>query len=109
MSRRFVLYFALAILCVLMSYSSAGAQASTAAKDPRIGTWTLNLEKSRFTAGNEPKMQVRRITSRLTDPYTVTITRFDVTGKVTGTSTQVMSQDGRTVTVTFGLGNPSVG
>ena len=64
MSRRFVLYFALAILCVLMSYSSAGAQASTAAQDPRIGTWTLNLEKSRFTAGNEPKMQVRRITSR---------------------------------------------
>ena len=40
----------------------------------------------------------------LTDAYTVKITRLDVVGKVTGTSTQAMSQDGRTLTVTSGLG-----
>ena len=33
---------------------------------------------------------------RLTDAYTVDITRFDATGKVTGTSTQVLSKDGKT-------------
>ena len=61
MTRRFVPHFALAILCVLVSYLSVGAQTSTIQKDPRVGTWTLNLEKSRFTAGNGPKMQVRRV------------------------------------------------
>jgi hypothetical protein len=160
MSAQFVPHFALAILCVLVSHLSVGAQTSTIDKDPRIGTWILNLEKSRFTAGNGPKMQVRRVTSRpdgfivftqigldaqdnptfiqttymldgkeypeytqstlaeyaatgakpntntyvLTDPYTVKITRFDVMGKITGTSTQAMSQDGRTLTVTSGIG-----
>ena len=160
MTSRSVPHFALAILFLLMSCLNVGAQISTLDKDPRIGTWTLNLEKSRFAAGNAPKMQVRRVTSRpdgfvvftqigldaqnnptfiqttykldgkeypeytqttlaefaatgakpntntyiLTDAYTVKITRLDVVGKVTGTSTQAMSQDGRTLTVTSGLG-----
>lgn len=43
-------------------------------------------------------------TYRLADAYTVKITRIDATGKVTGTSSQVISQDGRRLTVTSGLG-----
>jgi len=65
---RSVPHFALAILCLLMSCLNVGAQISTLDKDPRIGTWTLNLEKSRFAVGNAPKMQVRRVTSRAATP-----------------------------------------
>lgn len=39
---------------------AVGAAAVTvAATDPLIGTWTLNLEKSKFTPGPAPKSQTR--------------------------------------------------
>jgi len=46
--------------------------------------------------GTKPIMN----TYKLVDPFTVEITRRDVTGKVTGTNTQVMAKDGRTLTAT---------
>lgn len=127
-------------------------------QEPRIGIWKLNLEKSQFTPGTAPQMQVRRLESRpdgfvvftqvgldaqggptfiqatykfdgkpypeythttlaefaatgtrpnvniyrLVDPYTVEIDRLDANGKITVTSKQSMSRDGRTLTVTSG-------
>jgi hypothetical protein len=41
-----------------------------------------------------------RNTYKLIDSYTVEITRFDTSGRVTGGSTQVLSRDGRTHTST---------
>jgi len=46
--------------------------------------------------GTKPNMNIYR----LVDAYTVEIDRLDATGKVTATSKQSMSRDGRTVTVT---------
>jgi hypothetical protein len=125
-------------------------------QEPRIGTWRLNLEKSKFADGAAPRMQVRRLQSRqdgfvvftqvgldadgnptfiqttykfdgkpypeytqtnvaefaavgtapnkniyrLVDAYTVEIDRLDASGKITATSKQSMSRDGKTLTVT---------
>ena len=46
--------------------------------------------------GTTPNMNIYR----LVDAYTVEIDRLDASGKVTATSKQSMSRDGRTVTVT---------
>ena len=145
---------AVAILWAVVGQRLAG-QAVTD-REPRIGTWKLNLEKSQFAPGTAPQMQVRRLQSRpdgfviftqvgldaegnptfiqttykfdgkpypeytqtdlvefaavgttpnmniyrLVDAYTVEIDRLDASGKVTGTSKQSMSRDGRTLTVT---------
>lgn len=133
-------------------------------QEPRIGTWRLNLEKSRFAAGTAPQMQVRRLqvrpdgfvvftqvgldaggnptfiqttykfdgkpypeythTSlaefaamgttpntniyRLVDAYTVEIDRLDASGKITATSKQSMSRDGKTLTATSATRPPQV-
>ena len=40
------------------------AQSPAPQNDPRVGTWKLNLDKSRYGAGTAPRMQVRRIETR---------------------------------------------
>jgi hypothetical protein len=64
MRRLFSLRGAFVILGALASCVSVEGQTGTAAQDPRIGTWTLNLEKSQFTPGSKPRMQVRQLQSR---------------------------------------------
>jgi hypothetical protein len=41
----------------------ASATAAAAAKDPFVGTWTLNIAKSKFEAGAPPKSSTATITS----------------------------------------------
>ena len=153
MIRKQVVFIA---LCIFTSMAISRGQNSATNRDPRIGTWKLNLDKSQYTTGGlpAPKMQMRRLevwndgftvftqsgldeqnnpvfiqvtykldakkypeytqttlpqfstsgttpnmnTYRLSGTDTVEITRFDSAGQVTGTSVQVMSQDGRTHT-----------
>jgi hypothetical protein len=146
---------AVAILVAAVGHGSVMGQ-TVPGKEPRIGTWKLNLEKSQFAAGTAPQIQVRRLQSRgdgfavftqvgldadgnptfiqttykfdgksypeytqtnlaefaaigatpnrniyrLVDAHTVEIDRLDANGKVTATSKQSMSHDGRTLTVT---------
>ena len=50
---------------LLLGFSLAlAAQAPAPQNDPRVGTWKLNLEKSKYAAGTAPRMQVRRIETR---------------------------------------------
>ena len=70
------LHVALTILGVLASSLILGGQTPTTDRDPRIGTWTLNLDRSKFPAGTAPKLQVRRVESR---PDGLTV--FTLTGQ----------------------------
>ena len=45
-------YLTTTTLVLLAFFTIVRAQVPTAAGDPRIGTWKLNLEKSQFTAGS---------------------------------------------------------
>lgn len=54
---------AAAILVAVVGLGSVVGQ-TVAGQEPRIGTWKLNLEKSQFTTGTVPQMQVRRLQSR---------------------------------------------
>jgi hypothetical protein len=51
----------------------AGVAVGAAAVDPVVGTWTLNLAKSKFDAGQELKSQTRTYTQD-TDGTSVTVT-----------------------------------
>ncbi len=123
---------------------------SAQASDPRIGTWKLNLTKSKFSPGPPPKAltvkvepsgQGEKVTTEGVDAEggrtatqytanfdgkdspltgspnadTVSLKRIDVRttertdkkgGKVTVTLTRVVSQDGKTMTVTVRGTNP---
>jgi len=123
---------------------------SAQASDPRIGTWKLNLTKSKFSPGPPPKAltvkvepsgQGEKVTTEGVDAEggrtatqytanfdgkdspltgspnadTVSLKRIDVrttertdkkVGKVTVTLTRVVSQDGKTMTVTVRGTNP---
>ena len=53
------------VAALLLGFSlTSSAQAPAPQNDPRVGTWKLNLEKSRYPAGTAPRMQVRRIDTR---------------------------------------------
>ncbi|HYR45198.1 MAG TPA: hypothetical protein VER98_19350 [Terriglobia bacterium] len=50
---------------ILFSIACAGLLAQTpAGKNPIIGTWRLNLEKSKFESGSPPKQQTRQYSQR---------------------------------------------
>ena len=51
-----VVRFAGALLCLLLVIT-ASARIAMAQTDPHLGTWTLNLAKSKFAAGTAPKSQ----------------------------------------------------
>lgn len=55
MQARFKTLFVGALLAV----SAATVIAAPPASDPAIGTWKLNLEKSKFSPGPGPKSQIR--------------------------------------------------
>lgn len=46
-------------ICGLLAFALTSIASAADAPDPIIGTWKLNLEKSKFTAGNAPKSMMR--------------------------------------------------
>lgn len=50
------------LLGAVLAASCAASASAAAASDPVIGTWTLNLGKSKFTPGPGPKSQSRTYT-----------------------------------------------
>jgi hypothetical protein len=64
MNRRCMQIRLTTILYVLASVLGVIGQTSGSSVDPRIGTWKLNLEKSKFAAGRaSPQVQVRKLES----------------------------------------------
>ncbi|PYN83132.1 MAG: hypothetical protein DMD87_30530 [Candidatus Rokuibacteriota bacterium] len=137
---RKMLLVALGVVLLVADIVSVSAQAS----DPRIGTWKLNVEKSKFSPGPAPRSNALKIEAsgqgekittegvnaeggRIATQYTanfdgkdypltgssvadtVSLKRIDARttvrtdkkdGKVVQTLTRVVSQDGKTMTVT---------
>ena len=62
-------FAAFATLASIACALNAGSQ-TPAPRDPRIGTWTLDIGKSAFPPGSAPRMQLRKIESRA-DGFTV--------------------------------------
>jgi hypothetical protein len=54
-----VLSVALAVSAALAAHASAQSQASSPGEDPLLGTWILDVAKSRYTPGPPPKSQSR--------------------------------------------------
>ena len=54
-----------------------------AAEDPRIGTWKINLEKSRFNPGSPPKSMTVRFEPYGNNGVKVTIDTVEANGEVT--------------------------
>ena len=59
-----------------------GATAFAAAKDPAIGTWTLNVEKSKFTPGPGPKSATRTY-AQTADGIALTVSSVAADGTAT--------------------------
>jgi hypothetical protein len=62
--------FAVSVLVIVSSIVGVLAQTPAAAKDPRIGTWKLNVEKSQGGPATPPRMIVRRWEAR-PDGFTI--------------------------------------
>ena len=73
------LIFALAAAALALS----AAQVSAQSKDPRVGTWKLNVEKSKFSPGPAPK--------------SIDLT-IEAAGKGTHTTATTATADGKTIT-----------
>jgi hypothetical protein len=54
--------FQMLLVGTMLAFGSASVVAAGAA-DPVIGTWNLNLEKSKFSAGHTPKSMTRTYTA----------------------------------------------
>jgi len=67
MSRLLLLRIGTTTLCILMVFPFVRGQSAGTGTDPRIGTWKLNIEKSKYTPGSGPQapnMLMRQLTSR---------------------------------------------
>jgi hypothetical protein len=64
------------------------------AADPVIGTWQLNLAKSKFSPGPAPKSMTRAYTESAQGAVTLTINTISAEGK-TGTATYTYKNDGK--------------
>ena len=80
---------------------ASGAVAAAPAADPVIGTWKLNVAKSKFSPGPAPVAQIR---SYAASPEGTTLTlRTTAAGGKETTSSLVFNEDGRPYPAT---GNP---
>jgi hypothetical protein len=60
------------MVALVIALGSGFAAHAAAMSDPAIGTWVLNVEKSKFTPGPAPKSQTR-IYTQTADGVTLTI------------------------------------
>ena len=75
------------MVALVIALGSGFAAHAAAMSDPAIGTWVLNVEKSKFTPGPEPKSQTRTYT-QTADGVTLTISGVAADGStMSGTST----------------------
>jgi hypothetical protein len=84
-----------------LAIGTGAAVAAAAAAEPAIGTWTLNLAKSKFTPGPAPKGQTRTY-AESAQGVLLTIKTSAADGKET-TATLTFKDDGKPYPVT---GNP---
>jgi hypothetical protein len=77
-----------AVLILVLSFSTV----IMAQSDPRIGTWKLNVSKSKFDPGPPPKSETRTYSAD-GDGVKVTREQIDGTGK-TISSTYTVKSDG---------------
>src|SRR5580700_4132112 len=75
------------MVALVIALGSGFAAHAATMSDPAIGTWVLNVEKSKFTPGPEPKSQTRTYT-QTADGVTLTISGVAADGStMSGTST----------------------
>ena len=80
---------------ILFSIACASLVAQTpAGKNPIVGTWRLNLEKSKFESGPPPKGQTRQYSQRYDGLIVATIWSINAQGNPTFTQT-VSKYDGK--------------
>jgi len=76
----------LAIVVLGVLVAADVAQLSAQGKDPRIGTWKLNVAKSKFDPGPAPQSQTLKV---------------DAVGKGEKITSETATADGKKVTVTY--------
>ena len=100
-TRRVSLGISVAAIVATILVVAIGAQSGFAQGDPLLGTWVLNLAKSKYTPGPPPKEQTTTFEAA-GQGVTVTTKGTDSAGKPTGT-TYTANYDGKDYPVT---GNP---
>jgi len=83
-------------ISIVLAICSAAALAQTPApgKNPILGMWKLNVEKSKFTSGPPPKSQTRQYTEREGGFIVASIWSVNTQGNPTFTQT-VSKYDGK--------------
>ena len=76
----------LAIVALVVLVAADVAQLSAQGKDPRIGTWKLNVAKSKYDPGPAPQSQTLKV---------------DAVGKGEKITSETVTADGKKVTVTY--------
>jgi len=76
----------LAIVVLVVLVAADVAQLSAQGKDPRIGTWKLNVAKSKYDPGPAPQSQTLKV---------------DAVGKGEKITSETVTADGKKVTVTY--------
>jgi len=76
----------LAIVVLVVLVAADVAQLSAQGKDPRIGTWKLNVAKSKYDPGPAPQSQTLKV---------------DAVGKGEKVTSETVTADGKKVTVTY--------
>jgi hypothetical protein len=86
-------------LLVVAALFALGSGAAAFAADPVVGTWILNLEKSKFTPGPAPQSQTRTYTQTADGSIALTFTGVAADGSaVSGQST--FKYDGKDYPIT---------
>src|SRR5262245_55481 len=92
-------------LLTLLLLGSLFATSSAFAADPIVGSWTLNVEKSKFTSGPAPKAG-SRVYTESAGVYTLEMKTTTADGKEV--SFKVQYQDGKDEAVTGANGIDSI-
>lgn len=92
-------------LLTLMLLGSLFATTAALAADPVVGTWTLNVEKSKFTSGPAPKAG-KRVYTESAGVYTLEMKTTSADGKEE--SRKVQYQDGKDEPITGANGIDSI-
>jgi hypothetical protein len=90
--------YKLLVVGALVALGSGATAFAAAASDPLVGTWVLNLEKSKFSPGPAPKSQIRTY-AQSADGMTLTVNGVAADGSaMSGQST--FKYDGKDYPIT---------